>query len=52
MNPHLYEIVQYQLQGMFSFVGTAISKTDLLKEKLTEKLHQKIYESTHAFFWL
>jgi len=34
MNPHLDEIVHYQLQGMLSFAGTAISKTDLLKEKI------------------
>jgi hypothetical protein len=31
---HLDEKVHYQLQGMLSFVGTAISKPDLLQEKI------------------
>ena len=48
MHPHLDETVHYQLQGLLSFVGSAISKTDLLKEKLIEKLAQKISDSTHA----
>ena len=34
VNPHLDEIVHYQLQGLLSFVGSATSKTDRLKEKV------------------
>jgi hypothetical protein len=37
MHPHLDEIVHYHLQGLLSFVGSAISKTDLLKEKIHSK---------------
>jgi glycerol kinase len=37
MQHHLDEKVHYQLQGMLSFAGTAISKTDLLKDKISLK---------------
>jgi hypothetical protein len=52
VHPHLDETVQYQLQGLLSFVGSAISKTDILKKIFIEKPAKKISESTHTFFWL